>query len=325
MKILFSWTGVTSYMADCWRALQAEPGVELKVIVETAYSGKAFAAATTLAGLDYELVEQERAADCPIATLSSGFAPDVVFVGGWRSVTTRRVMAAYAAAPQVFCLDMPWRWSLRCVAARWALHGFMKRFAAVYVPGEAAAKYARWFGFPQPRIHRKLYAIRQEKFRAAGAAVAPESRRGFLFVGRHDPEKRIDLIERAHARYRELGGTWSVDYIGQGGRFVQADGMPQVYAEHACLLLASSFDPWPLVMLEAKAAGIEVIASDRCGDCDELGAFKVPYGDVEAMARQMLAVERGARAPVRDDLNEYDCTAWVPRTLGLARTVCAAR
>jgi len=117
-------------------------------------------------------------------------------------------------------------------------------------------------------------------------------RSGFLYIGRYSSEKRIDLIEKAYARYRELGGTWKLDFYGQGGKFVQPDEMPGIYASHACLLLASAFDPWPLVILESRAAGMEVIASDRCGNCDELGARKVPYGDVEAMAREMLKVSQ---------------------------------
>lgn len=53
MKILFVWTGVTSYMADCWRELSSRPGVELKVVVEAAPSGRHFDAAQILSGLDY--------------------------------------------------------------------------------------------------------------------------------------------------------------------------------------------------------------------------------------------------------------------------------
>ena len=321
MRILFTWTGVTSYMADCWRALQTAPDVELKVVVEQADSGKSFAAEKTLAGLDCLLVDG-RSASGELEETLSAFAPDVVVAGGWRSPTTRRVLAQYRQVPRVFCLDMPWRWSLRCFVARFALRSFLRQFDAVYVPGASAAFYAHWLGFPKGRIYRGLYAIDQARLRAA----APDGpRRGFLYVGRHSPEKRIDLIEKAYARYRELGGTWSVDSYGQGGKFVQADGMPQVYAEHACLLLASSFDPWPLVMLEARAAGLEVVASDRCGNCDELGAFKVKYGDVGQMARQMLAVERGARNPAGGDLASYDCPSWVVRTLQIAREVMACR
>lgn len=321
MKILFAWTGVTSYMADCWRGLQAIPDVDLKVIVETADSGKEFVAAQTLQGLDYELIEKGSRKE-PQAFGS--FSPDVVFAGGWRSPTTRRVLARYARVPKIFCLDMPWRWSLRCIVSRIALRGFVRQFDAVYVPGASAAFYARWLGFAGDRIHTKLYAVDQDRIRQTGPS-AVSARSGFLFVGRHSPEKRVDVIERAYARYCALGGTWSIEYYGQGGKFVQAEGMPQVYASHACLLLASSFDPWPLVMLEARAAGLEVIASDRCGNCDELAAHKVPYGKVEALARKMLAVEQGARIPVCEDLSSYDCHSWVERTLGFARTICAAR
>ena len=33
MKILFVWTGLTSYMGDCWRELAGRKDVDLKVVV----------------------------------------------------------------------------------------------------------------------------------------------------------------------------------------------------------------------------------------------------------------------------------------------------
>ena len=318
MKILFSWTGVTSYMADCWRCLRQLPGVELRVVVEQAYSGRDFAAEQTLQGLDYLVVDQS-GRDERLGTFLQDYVPEVIFAGGWRSLTTGAVLDRYKEIPKIFCLDMPWRWSLRCLAARWVLRNFVKRFEAVYVPGPSAAFYAQWLGFK--RIHRKLYAVNRRKFKIADGGIGNRKREGFLFVGRYSPEKRRDVIERAYAEYRKCGGKWSIDYYGQGGKFVQAEGMPQVYAEHACLVLASAFDPWPLVMLEARMAGLEVIASDRCGNCEELGAHKVPYGEVKALARKMLAVEQGAVIPLPPDLDDYDCAAWASRTLKIAATV----
>ena len=52
MKILFVWTGVTSYMADCWRRLQQEEGIELKIVVELAEIGKEFDREKVLKSLD---------------------------------------------------------------------------------------------------------------------------------------------------------------------------------------------------------------------------------------------------------------------------------
>ena len=333
MRILFVWTGVTSYMADCWRALQRMDGVELKVIVEQTPSGSDFAAAEVLHDLDYTLVTS-----CIQTSNLPNFQPDVIFAGGWRSRNTRRVLSAFPDVPKVFCLDMPWRPSLRCVLARWVLRPFLRQFRRIYVPGELTARYARWLGFAPDRIDRKLYSIGFGRFEG----FERFERRGFLYLGRFAPEKRIDLLVKAFARYRELGGTWPFDLYGSGDAislpsslfplpsfhpFVQPDELPRIYRDHTCLLMASAFDPWPLVILEATAAGLSVIASDRCGNGKELGTRRVPFGDVEAMAQEMLKVERewaegGSRPPAglaNSFAKEYDCGAWAKRTMGMAR------
>lgn len=311
MRVLFVWTGVTSYMADCWRELSRREGVSLEVVVEQVASGRAFDAAKVLSGFNCRVVEDGR--------LPAGIArPDILFAVGWHSRVVREAVDRkdWADIPKVCCFDMPWRWSLRCVAARFLLWPFIRRYSAAYVPGRVAARYARWLGFS--RVEEGLFSIGMDRFAAAPKA---SERRGFLYVGRYSPEKRVDLVERAYARYRELGGGWALDCFGQGGRFAAPEEMPSIYASHACLLLASAFDPWPLVALEARSAGCEVIMSDRCGNRFELpGVRTVGYGDVEAMAREMMAVERGEKSAAPDlSLRRYDCAEWAARTLRMAR------
>ena len=320
MKILFVWTGLTSYMADCWRRLASVDGVELKVVVENVDSGRAFDAERVLAGLDFVLVGDGSAHGCAVDGLLAGWRPDVVFAVGWHSLVVRGLVkrSEWRGIPKVCCFDMPWRWSLRCVVARWVLHSFLRNYSAAYVPGRICAKYAAWLGFH--RIETGLFSIDETKLRRPNPATRRE---GFLYVGRYSSEKRMDLVEKAHGRYRELGGTWTLDCYGQGGRFVQPDEMPGIYASHACLLLASAFDPWPLVALEARTAGCGVIMSDRCGNRFELpGVRVVKFGDVEAMARAMVEFERrmGSEDGTGADevLAKYDCGAWAKRTLGLA-------
>ena len=103
--------------------------------------------------------------------------------------------------------------------------------------------------------------------------------------------------------------------------FVQPDELPRIYHDHACLLLASEFDPWPLVALEARASGCEVIQSDRCGNRLELDTHVVKYGDVEMMAEKMLDVEHGAKAGGSVNLNEWDCAAWCERVLKICKEI----
>jgi|GEM_PF-265937 len=327
MRILFVWTGVTSYMADCWRALGRLEGVELKVVVEPTPSGSSFDAASVFSGLDYVLSD-----DLSLASLRE-FRPDVIFAGGWRSANTRRVLAAFPYIPKVFCMDMPWRNSLRCVLARWALWSFMRKFGRIYVPGGWSEKYARWLGFAKDRISRGLYAVDFSRYeKSVGERI------GFLYLGRYSVEKRLDLLAKAYARYRELGGTWSLDLYGAGELadsvvrtdgvrahpFVQPDALPEVLLSHASLTMASAFDPWPLVILESSAAGMRVVASDRCGNAAELGADVVPFGDSEAMAKAMLRVEREwtedrPQIGLKNALAlRYDCAAWARRTLEIA-------
>ena len=319
VRILFVWTGVTSYMADCWRKLQQLPGVELKVIVEPVTSGKEFDAARVLRGLDCTLVSSN------VKPQTSNLKPDVIFAVGWHSKIVREIVTRkeWRDVPKVCCFDLPWRWQLRCIAAKFVLWPFLRHYSAAYVPGKACERYAKWLGFR--KIYKGLFSIDEGRFEVEVRGEGGQ-RKNFLYVGRMAPEKRIDLIERAYARYRELGGTWKIDYYG-GKNFKGPEEMPRIYAEHACLVLASAFDPWPLVALEAKVAGCEVIQSDRCGNRLELDTRVVPFGDVEAMAREMLRVERaevksksekGKSAEGRSFLT-YDCGAWAKRTLEIAK------
>ena len=333
VRILFVWTGVTSYMADCWRSLQSVDGVELKVVIENVHSGRAFDAGRVLDGLDSVIVQGGSGEAGRAAALDAFLArwtPDVVFAVGWHSRVVRELVlrADWRSVPKVCCFDMPWRWSARCIAARWVLHPFIRHYSAAYVPGRLCARYAKWLGFPF--VEKGLFSIDGAKLRAA-ATGGP--REGFLYVGRYSSEKRVDLVESAYQRYRELGGTWALDCYGQGGKFAQPDEMPAIYASHACLLLSSEFDPWPLVALEARTAGCDVIMSDRCGNRFELpGVRVVRFGDVDAMAREMVLVEgRGKKEEVRSSaaedgsadaaLKQYDCSAWSSRTLRLAESL----
>lgn len=309
MKILFVWTGVTSYMAACWRELAKKADVELKVVIERHSSGSEIDVAKTLEGFDVQVVS-----DVVEVTLGE-WMPDVIFAVGWHSKTVRAIVGNSRIRVQnpklklVCCFDMPWRWQLRCIAARWVLKRFLRHYDAAFVPGERAAKYARWLGFRT--IYKGLFSLDTSCF-----ANEPGTQ-GFMYIGRNAPEKRIDVIKAAHELYRQGGGRWSLDIYG-GSNFVQPADVPGLYRSHACLLLASSFDPWPLVMLEATSAGLIVIASDRCGNVGELGANAVPYGNVPAMADAMMKAERGAlKAAGRERAARYDSHVWADHVVSI--------
>ena len=76
-------------------------------------------------------------------------------------------------------------------------------------------------------------------------------------------------------------------------------------------------------------AGCDVVMSDRCGNRFELtGVRVVGYGSAEAMADEMLRVERAwknrgeaisnASEKTCKGIEKYDCREWAGRTLRLA-------
>lgn len=193
-----------------------------------------------------------------------------------------------------------------------------------FVPGEVCARYARWLGFR--RVYKGLFSIDTKRFSPPSPAPITTSdyplttKNYFLYIGRNSPEKRLDDLRAAHKLYREQGGTLELRMYGKGleGGFVSPEQVPALMHGAAAFVLASDFDPWPLVLLEAMSAGCPVIASDRCTNRPELGknwqVFKV--GDVDGLARAMMAA--GAQSLVVRDENialarQYDCREWVKR------------
>ena len=71
--------------------------------------------------------------------------------------------------------------------------------------------------------------------------------------------------------------------------FVQPDDQPELWARCGAFVLSSTFDPWPLVVVEASAAGLPVVCTAACGSAVELvrshhNGLTVATGDAEALA-----------------------------------------
>jgi len=304
MKLLFVWTGITRCAGDCWRALAAMPGVSLRLVIHAPRNPEL--EREVLRGLSYVIVEDGE-------PLPSEPKPDVLFAVGWHSPVVRHYVlrADWSAVPKVFCFDMPWRTGLRCMAARFVLWRYLRNFRVAFVPGASGARYARWLGFR--RIVEGFLSIDLARF----SLPRRQDAAGFVYVGRDSPEKGLDVLRRAYRRYRERGGSWDLEFL----HSTPYSQLPACYASRACLVMASRHDPWPLVVLEALASGCEAIVSDRCMNRLELPARVVRFGDVEALADAMLAVERGEGRPRRIPLDFWDAGRWADRVMRIAKEV----
>ena len=342
-KILFVWTGVTSYMADCWRALAAVGDIELKIVIDRANTtgSLAFDEAQVLRGLDCVLVSSD--AESAFASLGD-WIPDAAFIVGWHSPVCRAFAQTgrYRNVAKILVFDMPWEWKARKFAARFVLARYLRLFDACYVPGARARRYARWLGFSPEAIFTGLFSVKEPEQIGASAALREPF---FLYVGRLSPEKRIRKLAAAYRAYRKRSETvpWKLVCCGMGEErhwlaqeegvelrgFLQPDEVHALQCRAGALVLTSKFDPWPLVILESVSVGLPVICTPACGDHVELvGGNGIVTEDTASamleMTRHWMHYVDAAQSAVAR-ARPYGCGVWAKRTHGLVEEVMTGK
>lgn len=193
---------------------------------------------------------------------------------------------------------------------------------AMIVAGLRQMAYYRGLGFTRRPIlpgydGLSVARVRSDVARMQGTPV-PFAQRPFLFVGRFVPKKnlgelldgyalyvraagnaarRLVLVgagpegEALRARAEQLGIAGLIDFPG----FLEPDGVARELGRALALVLVSRVEQWGLVVNEALAANLPVIASNAIGACDALvrnmvNGFVVEPGSAEGIAAAMSAL-----------------------------------
>lgn len=319
MRVVICWAGHSGYLAACWRALadrSSANGIDLRFVVfPTVGTANAPFRGDLLAGLPADLLEERYVDDAArVAERVVRHRPDVVVIPGWLvpAFTALAFDARLSAARFVLAIDTPRKpfgtQNLRQWLGRVKLRGLVKRVDRAVVPGERGWQYARFLGFPEAGIRRGVYGVDADRFaplldlRTARPGGWP---RRFLYTGRYEPVKGIDVLLDAYDRYRRAApDPWPLTCCGKGPEgerlrgvdgvedrgFVQPADQPALWADCGAFVLASRFDPWPLVVVEACAAGLPVACTEACGSAVELirplhNGLTVATGDPADLAR----------------------------------------
>lgn len=211
-------------------------------------------------------------------------------------------------------------WVRRRRWKEWSKRFLFSRVDGVKTPGPDGRRTAIKYGVPGRRIHFVTQSIDVARF---GAGIPPveraERRRAlglsgivFLYAGRLWRGKGLDHLFEAYrslaagagagllvvgdgvdeARYRRLAEGWSgVRFAG----FVQPREIASWYALADVFVLPTLGDPHGLVIEEAMASGLPVIATSAAGDVrrrlgDESAGFVVPPADPDALCGRMRAL-----------------------------------
>ena len=276
------------------------------------------------------------------------FAPDVVAVGGWNQPAFWQALvhSRLRMAPLLIWIESTSRDRRRRAPARQIARRVMANEAAgVFVPGGAAAAYARSLGVPERRIARAPNAVDDARFARAAVDRRGRSSCTFLYAGRLDPEKCVHVLLQA---FESVPGRLVV--VGSGSeekrlrglasdrvRFVgplDGDDLVDWYATADVFVLPSCSEPWGMVLNEAAAAGLPLVATNDVGAAHDLIAggvngFRVPSRDPQALAAALRSladdeafrIEAGSRS--RELVGAFTPQAWASGVASLAHRVVA--
>lgn len=215
-------------------------------------------------------------------------------------------------------------------AAEFLKRQFLRGCAAVVVPGKSSFEYVKGYSVPEGTIFTAPNAVDTELFarRAEEARQQAESRRKesglpprfFLYVGRLVREKGVFELLYAYGTLSEdLRAQMGLVFVGDGAArtalmkdapdgvrftgFAQRDQLSNYYGLADVFVFPTHSDPWGLVVNEAMACGLPIIASDVAGCVADLvtdgwNGRVVTSGQAEGLASAMteLARDSGLRA-----------------------------
>jgi glycosyltransferase involved in cell wall biosynthesis len=360
MKVAICWSHISGYASACWRALHAltrgMTNVDVQFLAwESNAAGTDIAFNNDLvAGLPIRMLSAKDYADFDlIHDHVTRIDPDVLILPGWMHEPYIRLALSpkLARAKKAMYVDTPWRGTLRQRLARYRIASYLKALDGAVVTGERSYQFMRHLGLRDQQIYRGTYGI---DLSALNGVFDRRLARGgwprkFLYMGRYVPDKAIDVLLAGYAKYRaSVSDPWPLTCCGKGPLesqiksapgvadmgFVDPRRSPAIMEEHGVFVLASAYDPWPLVIVEACGAGLPVIHSEACGSAVELvrpyfNGIGFGTGDVDALSRAMRwchdhveeLPEMGRRG--RAFAGAYSAQLWAQRWLAMFEDLLA--
>ena len=231
---------------------------------------------------------------------------------------------------------------------------FMRRCDGFVVPGKSSREYVRNYGTPEDKIFTAPNAVDVEFFQRRAAEVREQAAvqrqvlhlpaRFFLFVGRLVREKGVfDLLDAYGTLAPELRSEIALVFAGDGVArpelerrasgitpgavhfvgFMQRETLPSYCGLADMLVFPTHSDTWGLVVNEAMACGLPVIASSAAGCTADLvqdgwNGRLIRPGDVGKLAQAMK--EMASQAELRSLMGRRSGE----RILGYLPENCAA-
>jgi glycosyltransferase involved in cell wall biosynthesis len=310
MKILYLYAEVMGYTMATIREL-AERGNEVHVVHWNHKKLTPYQAPVVTNVIMYNRSELSVK---QIKKLAKDITPALTVVSGWMDRGYMRVAKQLRAGSALVVVgfdDQGHGTPKQRIAILLSSAGFFSRFYShAWVAGLYQFEYACRLGFEKKNIVYDLLSADLRLFNQAYNDSIENKRniypRRFLFVGRFEPVKGLDVLLRA---WQELGAKksdWELHLIGNGSLkatleafagvvvkdFMQPEQLMQEVANAGCFLLPSRGEPWGVVVHEFAAAGLPLVLSDAVGAASTflisgLNGYSFKVNDPVALANRM--------------------------------------
>ncbi len=239
-----------------------------------------------------------------LEALAKRLQPDITVVSGWLDKDYLKVarMLKALGGKVVMTIDNQWNGTLRQHAGTLAsrLGHLSRSFSHAWVPGPPQYELVRRLGFVRENIIFDLYSADVALFESSYVGAQQNRKKTayphqFLFVGRLEPVKGLDILIEAWESIKQTRGEWGVTLIGNGSLkdilakvdgftvadFMQPEKLVKFARSAGCFILPSRGEPWGVVVHEFAAAGLPLILSDAVG---ARSAFLIPGLNGEVFA-----------------------------------------
>lgn len=293
MRITVLWSSLASYSVAFFKELAQSQNCEIQLIFYRPTPDAPYK--------NFDLtfcsnaINRSETRDVDIAKAVHHFSPDCVLMSSWNFPDYMKLARRLRRRGTfvISTIDHQWEGTLKqwlgVISSRWFLKPSIDCFL---VAGDRQAYFARKLGYDN--ILYGLYAAAVEEFKP----ITPLCKRNpsFLFIGRLAAEKGIKNLANAYRMYRQqCAEPWDLKVAGTGKLqpllkdtagvktlgFVQPADLTELMQSARALILPSSWEPWGVVIHEAAAAGLPIIATYACGAVtsfvrDGINGFVIP-------------------------------------------------
>jgi glycosyltransferase involved in cell wall biosynthesis len=276
MKITILWSALASYSVAFFKELALQ-GCNIQLIYQPNCNENPYTS-FDLSFCDVALADSENIKN-NLEAIVYNFNPSCIFMSSWgfphfmKLTRKLRKRGIYVIASMDNQWNGTYKQHLGVISSKILLKPSID---TLFVAGDRQAYFAHKLGYES--VLYGLYAADINHF----SCTVPIFQRSenFLFIGRLVSVKGVEELGRAYEAYRKLlNKPWGLKVAGIGPLakllrgisgvdllgFVQPSHLQELMKEARCFVLPSRWEPWGVVIHEAAAAGLPIIATHPCG------------------------------------------------------------